>query len=62
MAYFPELTGADVKRILLASAVRRPQQTVTQPGGQTRVAFGSLSATGGIVNAYAAVKMALNGR
>jgi subtilisin family serine protease len=58
MAYFPELSALDVKRILLASAVRRPNQRVVQPGGNTEVAFGTLSATGGIVNAYAAVRMA----
>jgi hypothetical protein len=32
---------------------------VTRPGGQDQVRFGALSATGGIVNAYGAVKMAL---
>jgi subtilisin family serine protease len=59
MDYFPSLTAADVKRIILASATRHTQQMVLQPGdGATRVPFGSLSTTGGIVNAYNAVKMA----
>jgi len=59
MDYYPTLSAADVKRILIASATRYTQQRVTQPGpGGTKVAFGSLSATGGIVNAYNAVKMA----
>jgi subtilisin family serine protease len=58
MAYFPELSALDVKRILLASATRHPPQRVTPPGGGPEVAFGTLSATGGIVNAYAAVRMA----
>jgi subtilisin family serine protease len=55
--YFPNLTAADVKRIILASAVRHADQSVEKPGGGS-VRFGDLSATGGIVNAYAAIKMA----
>jgi len=59
MAYYPTLTAADVKRIILASAVRRADQMVLRPGGGgSRVRFGTLSVTGGIVNAYAAVKLA----
>jgi subtilisin family serine protease len=60
MAYYPSLTAADVKRILLASATRHADQSVIRPGSPTgeHVPFGTLSATGGIVNAYAAVKMA----
>ncbi|HKW10764.1 MAG TPA: S8 family serine peptidase, partial [Gemmatimonadaceae bacterium] len=57
MDYFPNLTAADVKRIILASAVRHTDQTVQRPGGGS-VKFGELSATGGIVNAYSAIKMA----
>jgi subtilisin family serine protease len=57
--YFPTLTGADVKRIILASAVRHTDQSVQKPGGGS-VRFGELSATGGIVNAYAAIKMAMD--
>ena len=58
MSYYPSLTASDVKRIILTSAVRRADQMVLRPGGGPRVRFGSLSATGGIVNAYAAVKLA----
>jgi subtilisin family serine protease len=58
LEYFPSLTPADVKRIILASAVRHTDQTVQKPGGGS-VRFGELSATGGIVNAYAAIKMAM---
>jgi subtilisin family serine protease len=60
MAYYPDLTAADVKRIILASATRHANQSVVRPGGKNgeMVPFGSLSATGGIVNAYAAVRMA----
>jgi subtilisin family serine protease len=55
--YFPNLTASDVKRIILASAVRHTDQSVQKPGGGS-ARFGELSATGGIVNAYAAIKMA----
>jgi len=58
MAYYPQLTAADVKRIILASAARHAAQQVARPGDGTMVPFGSLSATGGIVNAYNAVRMA----
>jgi subtilisin family serine protease len=60
MAYYPNLTAADVKRIILQSAVRHAEQMVVRPGAAPtdKVPFGSLSATGGIVNAYAALKMA----
>ena len=57
-SYFPKLTYTDIKRIIRESAtpyqtpVRRPESTDTVP-------FASLSKTGGIVNLYDAVKMAL---
>jgi subtilisin family serine protease len=59
MAYFPDLTAADVKRILLESAVPYGDRMVPQPGSGTPVPFGTLSATGGVVNAYEAVRRAL---
>jgi subtilisin family serine protease len=59
LAYYPSLTVSDVKRIILASATRYTDQMVIRPGSSDdRVPFGSLSVTGGIVNAYAAVQMA----
>lgn len=58
MAYYPNLTAAEVKHIILASATSHATEMVVAPGGKETVPFGSLSATGGIVNAYAAVKMA----
>jgi subtilisin family serine protease len=56
MAYYPSLTAADVKRIILASA-RRHEERVMRPGGG-EVPFTQLSVTGGIVNAYDALRMA----
>jgi subtilisin family serine protease len=59
MAYYPDLTAADVKRIILESATRYADQNVVRPGdGGGNATFGSLSATGGVVNAYAAIRMA----
>lgn len=61
MAYFPDLSAADVKRLLIESATRYTDQSVLQPGGQTAVPFGSLSSTGGVVNAYEAIRRAQRG-
>ncbi|MBC7841257.1 MAG: S8 family serine peptidase, partial [Gemmatimonadaceae bacterium] len=59
MSQFPTLTAADVKRILLATATQFPNLQVSKPGSRgQKVSFASLSASGGIVNAYEAVKMA----
>ena len=56
MAYYPNLSAADVKRIILESATRT--RTRWSFGRARRMAstvpFGSLSVTGGIVNAYTA--------
>ena len=59
MAYYPDLKAADVKRIILASSTKFPGRTVIRPGEPPMLTnFESLSGTGGVVNAYAAVKMA----
>ena len=59
MSYHPTLTAADVRQIILDSSVKRADQMVLRPGpdgGSAR--FGDLSATGGIVNAYEALRLA----
>jgi len=62
MAYYPALTAADVKRIILASVTSLGEQQVLRPGANgEKVPFSSLSATGGIVNVYNAVRMAEEG-
>jgi subtilisin family serine protease len=62
MAYYPDLTAADVKRIILESATRLTDRQVLRPNSEglpgPAVPFGTLSATGGIVNAYEAIRMA----
>ena len=59
MAYYPELDAYDVRRILLDSATRYEDLLVARPGDDAgRVPFTELSKTGGIINAYAAIRMA----
>ena len=60
MAYYPSLDAAEVKRIILDSATRHTNQLVVRPGSTTgeKVPFGSLSATGAIVNAFEALRLA----
>ena len=59
MAYYPQFSAEQVRQIILDSATRYPTQSVLRPGqGRGRVPFGELSATGGIVNAYAAIRLA----
>ncbi|MCA8829134.1 S8 family peptidase [Hymenobacter pini] len=56
-SYFPQLTAAQLKRIILESA--QPIHTkVRQPGSSKLVDFADLSRTGGIVNLYRAVQLA----
>lgn len=60
LAYFPTLTPADVREIIVQSVRTFPDAVVALPGGAgQQVPFASLSRTGGLVDAYAAVKLAL---
>ena len=59
MAYFPDLTAAEVRQILMDSAVRYTDAQVETPGGGLPVAFGTLSVSGGVVNAAEAVRLAM---
>lgn len=57
-SYFPKLTYADLKRIIEQSAT--PYHTkVRRPESDQLVDFTTLSKTGGVVNLYEAVKLAL---
>lgn len=59
MAYYPELGPERVKEIILETATPFPAVMVLLPGGSgERRAFSELSATGGVVNAYAALRRA----
>ncbi len=59
-SYFPSLTAKQIKEILMQS-VYKPDVMVVPParaGFTNKVPFSSLSKSGGIVNAYNAVKLA----
>ncbi len=59
LSYYPKLTAAQLKSVLLKSAVKADGLQVLRPGkAEEKVPFSSLSKTGGIVNAYEALKMA----
>ena len=59
MSYFPDLDAAQVRQVILESAMQYPDAVVPVPGGSGEArAFGELSITGGVVNAYEAVRRA----
>lgn len=59
-SYFPKLTAKQVKEILLKSSYK-PGINVQKPGRTSGlVPFNSLSHTGGLLNAYEAIRMALS--
>jgi subtilisin family serine protease len=59
LSYYPELTASELKKILLDSAVRYKNQKVKRPGNPEKlIRFGKLCKTGGVVNAYNALKEA----
>lgn len=58
-SYFPELSAKEVKEVLLES-VKKFDQEVYLPGSTELVEFSTLSKTGGVINAYEAVKLAQN--
>ncbi len=59
LSYYPELTALELKKILLKSVVPYKKLKVKKPGSPDEVIrFAGLSKTGGVVNAYNAVKLA----
>jgi len=56
-SYYPNLTAVQVKEILMKSAIVNKKK-VTLPGAKSKVKFTDLSVTGGVVNAYQALKLA----
>jgi subtilisin family serine protease len=62
LSYHPELKPQDVIRILEESSIKMDKLKVLQPGRgkeeRKRVKFNTLSKSGGIVNAYEAMKLA----
>ncbi|CAA9309794.1 MAG: Protease precursor [uncultured Cytophagales bacterium] len=60
MSYYPQLTAAQVKDIIVKSSVKYAGEKVNKPGEEKdqTISFGDLSISGGVVNAYEAVKLA----
>lgn len=59
LSYFPHLTAQQVKEIIVKSAISYKNTEVELPGeANKKVKFGELSKTGGVINAYQAVKLA----
>ena len=58
MAHYPSLSATDVRSILLDTATPHRDQLVTRPGDSKSVPFGTLSETGAVVNARAALQRA----
>lgn len=59
MAYFPDLSATQVREILRQSTRKFDNLKVAKPGSGQEVPFKDLSITGGLVNAYEAVKLAM---
>lgn len=59
MAYFPDLSAVQVREILRQSTRKFDNLKVAKPGSGQEVLFKDLSITGGLVNAYEAVKLAM---
>lgn len=60
MAYYPELSAQEVKQLLISSATNHSNRIVYKPGTDEAVPFGSLSASGGLLNIYNALLKAEN--
>jgi subtilisin family serine protease len=58
LSHYPSMKVKDLKKIILDSSVSYKGTKVMAPGGEEMVDFSILSNTGGIINAYEAVKMA----
>ena len=57
LEYYPNLSAEQVKYVIEKSS-SKPDVKVKVPGGDTEVDMSELSATGGLLNAYEAVKLA----
>ncbi len=57
LSYFPDLKASEIKNILMQS-VSKVDLEVQKPGSEEMVPFSELSKSGGIINAYEAVKLA----
>lgn len=60
MSYFPDLTAQDIRNILRESTRRLNGVKVRKPDTQEEVRIDQICIAGGIVNAYEAVRLAMN--
>lgn len=58
MSYFPNLSAEQIKNVIEKSTTRISSFQVKKPGTEDEVNMSELSRTGGIINAYNAVKLA----
>jgi cell wall-associated protease len=58
LEYYPDLSARQLKYVLMQSATKLPQSQVKWAATGSTIDFNELSATGGIVNAYNAVRLA----
>lgn len=58
MSYFPEFTALEVKEIIRQSTRKFDNLKITSPGGKGEMEFSQMSSTGGLINAYQAIKLA----
>ncbi|MBL0342520.1 MAG: S8 family peptidase [Bacteroidetes bacterium] len=56
-SYFPSLSASQVRTIIMNSSIKMPIKT-KKPGSKKKVKYTKLCVSGGIVNAYRAVKVA----
>lgn len=58
-SYFPELSASQVKYVIEKSVIADSSLEVTKPGSKEKVHFDELSTSGGMINAFNAVKLAM---
>ncbi len=58
LSYFPDLTAQEVREIIMESVTPYGRKRVNIPGSNKRTRMRNLCVSGGVVNAYRAVKMA----
>jgi subtilisin family serine protease len=57
LSYYPDLTAQQLKQVIEKSATKQVNK-VTNPGTEEMVTLEDISVTGGVINAYEAVKLA----
>jgi subtilisin family serine protease len=58
LSYYPELSAQQVKYVIEKSVTPVTTVKVTKPGTEDEVNLAEISQTGGIVNAYEAIRLA----